>query len=547
MLKQQMMMCVSFWLLVFVHVCCYVSTEAKPNIILIVADDLGWNDVGFHGSNQIPTPNIDALAYNGIILNEHYVQSSGTATRSSLFTGKYPIKLGDVESSGARESGFPLGRLSFWCDGGGQAVVGGSTVFGTGLTGTSVTGMSCGIGIRQWYSRPINGKYFNGFDLRKDLEPAWDFAGTYATDAITDYAVEVISNQAEDKPLFMVISHFAPHAGNEGKLLDAPPEAVGKFPHIIDAHRRIFAGMVSKLDDSVGRVVEALDQKGVVQNSVIIFLSDNGSPGTSRPFPNWGSNYPLRGLKGTLFEGGLRSVAFIWSPLLGQSSKVSIELIHVSDWLPTLVSAGGGETSLLDTDIDGIDLWSSLVYDFPSPRNEILLNIDEVTRCAALRFYNWKLIVGNPEVNETSNSYDGESGDENIKPVEYNVSAIQHSPVGKAIIKLSYNPASEVEYEILRQQATIKCLPEKAKKSTCDLSNGDICLFDIPKDPCEENNLVNFFPSVVRRMKRALVDYKSSLVPQPTRSFDIENADPKLFQFTWNPWLECANPSCSPT
>lgn len=151
--------------------------------------------------------------------------------------------------------------------------------------------------------------------------------------------------------------------------------------------------MVSKLDDSVGSVVEALQTKGMLQNSIIVFISDNGAP-TVGPFSNWGSNYPLRGIKDTLFEGGVRSVACIWSPLLVQSSRVSTDLVHITDWLPTLFTAAGGDISQLDPELDGIDQWSSLVYDLPSPRNDILINIDEKTRNAALRFYNWKLIVG---------------------------------------------------------------------------------------------------------------------------------------------------------
>jgi arylsulfatase B len=151
--------------------------------------------------------------------------------------------------------------------------------------------------------------------------------------------------------------------------------------------------MVSKLDDSVGAVFEALDSKNMLQNTIVVFLSDNGAP-TVGLFHNWGSNYPLRGIKDTLFEGGIRTVACIWSPLLVQSSRVSTDLIHITDWLPTLFTAVGGDLGVLDLEIDGIDQWSSLVYDLPSARNDIPLNIDEKTRNAALRFSNWKLIIG---------------------------------------------------------------------------------------------------------------------------------------------------------
>lgn len=119
--------------------------------------------------------------------------------------------------------------------------------------------------------------------------------------------------------------------------------------------------MVSKLDDSVGSIVEALNNKNILSNTVVVFLSDNGAPTVAPAYHNWGSNYPLRGVKQTLFEGGIRGAALIYSPLLVQSGRVSTDLMHITDWLPTLYSAAGGDIGLLDPDLDGIDQWSSLV------------------------------------------------------------------------------------------------------------------------------------------------------------------------------------------
>lgn len=151
--------------------------------------------------------------------------------------------------------------------------------------------------------------------------------------------------------------------------------------------------MVSKLDDSVGALIEALQEKQMLDNSIVVFISDNGAP-TLGAYRNWGSNYPLRGTKHTLFEGGVRGVALVWSSLIHQRPRVSNELMHITDWLPTLYSAAGGDITGLDPEIDGIDQWPTFAYDLPSARNDVLLNIDESTRNAALRFYNWKLIVG---------------------------------------------------------------------------------------------------------------------------------------------------------
>ncbi|XP_019866149.2 arylsulfatase B-like [Aethina tumida] len=549
------------WFQTVLFVCvCYVCDRTnaadQPNILLIIADDLGWNDVGFHGGNQIPTPNIDALAYNGIILNSHYVQSTCTPSRTALLTGKYPMRLGmqGEPLMAAEKRALPDGKLmpQYFKDLG----------YSTHLVGKWHLGYS------RWNETPIargydhhfgfyngfisyydylstwnyNDRDWTGFDLRRDGEAAFEEVGKYSTDLFTEYAINTIENNDVNKPLFMTVAYNAVHASNQGKPLEAPQETVNKFKHIADANRRTYAAMVSKMDDSIGSIVEALDGKGMLQNTVIVFMTDNGAP-TLGSYRNWGSNYPLRGIKNTLFEGGIRGTAFIWSPLLVQSARVSSDLVHITDWLPTLYSAAGGDIGAIDPDLDGIDQWSSLVYDLPSPRNDILINIDEKTRNAALRFYNWKLIVGTSQ-NGTYNEYYGDTVLENIEEPSYNGSAIYDSPAGRVIRKVNYTPLTELEYEGLRRTSTLRCLGPKAKKNPCDPASGAVCLYDIPSDPCEENDLAKFFPSVVRRMKRALVDYRQGLVPQLDQEIDIEGDDPKLYKYTWNPWLDCSDTSC---
>lgn len=150
--------------------------------------------------------------------------------------------------------------------------------------------------------------------------------------------------------------------------------------------------MVSKLDASVGKLVQSLQQKGLLKNSIIIFFSDNGAP-TIGQFPNWGSNYPLKGLKGTLLEGGIRTSSFIWSPLIVRNNRVSNGLIHITDWFPTILAAAGSNLNM-DPNLDGINQWLSLVNGLTSPRHEMLINIDERIKYSAIRIYNWKLISG---------------------------------------------------------------------------------------------------------------------------------------------------------
>ncbi|XP_022918215.1 arylsulfatase B-like [Onthophagus taurus] len=551
-------LCYNFLLITAICVIKEVKCAGEPHIIIIIADDLGWNDVSYHGSSQIMTPNIDCLAYNGIILNSHYVQPSGSATRAALLTGKYPIKLG-MQGESIKPGvpvGLPDGKIlpEYLKDIGYATHFVGKWNLGQSRWNDTPThrGFDHHFGFfNGWTSYydylttvTVNGKEYTGFDLRRDTQPAWDLSGQYATDIFTTYATDTIQQHDVARPLFMVISHLAAHAANPSKSLEAPQESIDKFGHIIDSGRRTYAGMVSKIDDSVGAIVSSLEQKGIFDNTVILFISDGGAASVGEiGNRNFGSNYPFKGIKGSLWEGGVRSVAFISSQLFLQRGRVSTDLIHVTDWLPTILSAANSEVNLFDLDIDGVDLWSSLNYNFDTTRRSTLINIDEKNRNAALILSSFKLIVGST-LNGSYDDYFGESGEENLQPISYNSSAVFNSLVGQTITKLSYQPTNEFEYESLRNLATIKCEGSDGKHP-CDLSDGGICLFNLAKDPCEQDNMINMLPSLVRQMKRKIVEYREGLIEQFEMIPNIEESDPKKFQYAWNPWKECVDALCT--
>ena len=154
------------------------------------------------------------------------------------------------------------------------------------------------------------------------MDVAWEDYGTYATDIFTNEATKAINNHNQSQPL------------------QAPAEIVDLFDNIQDENRRIFAGMLYKLDESVGQVVTALKQNGMLENSVIVFTTDNGGPAAGFN-QNAASNWPLKGVKDTLWEGGVRGSAFLWSPKLKRPSRVSNQMMNIEDWLPTLVSVAG--------------------------------------------------------------------------------------------------------------------------------------------------------------------------------------------------------------
>nr|CAD7257390.1 unnamed protein product [Timema shepardi] len=626
----------------------------------------GWNDVSFHGSDQIPTPNIDALAFNGVILNSQYAQPVCTPSRAALMTGKYPIHTGETVipcnvplcpplSKGmqgypllaAEPRGLPPGKLlpEYLRELGYTNRAIGKWHLGFYKRELTPTYRGFDSHLGYWtgfvsyydyilqdkviqrkdklrhsitrYSSFLMKQYkdgeFSGFDLRRNLTLARDLVGQYATDVFTDEAVRLISTHRETEPLFLYLAHLAPHAGNRGKLLEAPQEVVNKFDYIADPNRRTYAeeirprvvgkiytlifecdwlckmesrpwsvptlqfnpsianrqcgkfsdpkfsgkcscksvgglpspvgsliprrrvsAMVSKLDDSVGRVTEALQRRGMLGDSIIVFMSDNGGS-TIGDFPNWGSNYPLRGLKDTLWEGGVRVPGFIWSPLLQQTPRVSNQVMHITDWLPTLYTAAGGIPPL--EGLDGVDQWEALLYDLPSPRREVLLNINEKTRTAAVRYQNYKLIIGstNPDYNE----YFGANWAAAVAP-PYNSSAVTGSPAGVAVAQLyrsTYrSPTLTSRIPSLRWEASLQCTPD-SPGSSCDptVSKGG-CVYDVERDPCETNDLAVDHPDLASSLRALLVRHRRTLVPQGNLPTDSFNADPAKWGGAWTTW-----------
>nr|CAD7568897.1 unnamed protein product [Timema californicum] len=578
-------------LLVLLPSLCCAALFGRPHIIFILADDMGWNDVSFHGSDQIPTPNIDALAFNGVILNSQYAQPVCTPSRAALMTGKYPIHTGETVipcnvplcpplSKGmqgypllaAEPRGLPPGKLlpEYLRELGYTNRAIGKWHLGfykRELTPTYRgfdSHLGYWTGFVSYYDYILQDKVgeihlhivykdgeFSGFDLRRNLTLARDLVGQYATDVFTDEAVRLISTHRETEPLFLYLAHLAPHAGNRGKLLEAPQEVVNKFDYIADPNRRTYAAMVSKLDDSVGRVTEALQRRGMLGDSIIVFMSDNGGS-TIGDFPNWGSNYPLRGLKDTLWEGGVRVPGFIWSPLLQQTPRVSNQVMHITDWLPTLYTAAGGIPPLKG--LDGVDQWEALLYDLPSPRREVLLNINEKTRTAAVRYQNYKLIIvallvaapskskvfnvsgsTNPDYNE----YFGANWAAAVAP-PYNSSAVTGSPAGVAVAQLyrsTYrSPTLTSRIPSLRWEASLQCTPD-SPGSSCDptVSKGG-CVYDVERDPCETNDLAVDHPDLASSLRALLVRHRRTLVPQGNLPTDSFNADPAKWGGAWTTW-----------
>ncbi|XP_011269374.2 arylsulfatase B [Camponotus floridanus] len=516
--------------------------KQPPNIVVIMADDLGWNDVSFHGADEIPTPNIDALAYNGVILNRHYVLPLCTPSRTAFLTGKYPIRTGmqGYVLQPAEPRGIPLNdtllpeylrKLGYATHLVGKWHVGYHTKNYTPTRRGFDTFLGYYNGYIHYFNHTIldeEQKYL-GYDFHRIVgeNRTIEYRYDYITDIITDEVENIIFSHNPAKPLYLQVSHDAAHSGGIGIEMQVRDwkETNATLGYIEDINRRKYASVVATLDESVGRIIDALRKTDMLKNSIIVFISDNGAQ-TEGFLQNYGSNYPLRGLKFSLFEGGVRGAAYIYSPLIDRLSRVSTQLFHITDWLPTLYSAAGGNSSDLKQ-LDGFDQWSAIKSAEDSKRKSILINIDERGNSSAALIGHYKLVTDTSEYQK----YYNYSGNNALYP-KYNAINILASPVASAIASISTSMLNANKIMQLRKEATIVC------KNFMDFSNctNRSCLFDVKEDPCETTDLSAKYPKEVERLNMFIDRYKSVLVKQPNTPIDPAGYA-YHFNNTWIPWL----------
>ncbi|XP_011689848.1 PREDICTED: arylsulfatase B-like isoform X3 [Wasmannia auropunctata] len=500
----------------------------------------GWNDVSFHGADEIPTPNIDALAYNGVILNRHYVMPICTPSRTAFLTGRYPIRTGmqGYPLRGAEPRGIPLNhtllpeylrRLGYTTHLIGKWHVGYHTRnFGPTRRGFD-TFFGYFTGFIQYFNHTLYESENLGYDLHRIVgdNHTVEYRYDYMTDLISDEAESIISSHNTDKSLYLQLAHLAPHSSDAKEIMEVRnwKETNATLGYIKDLNRRKYASVVATMDKSVGRVVDALKRRDMLKNTIIIFMADNGAQ-TEGYLANYGSNYPLRGLKLSLFEGGVRGAACVYSPLIDHSSRVSTHLFHIADWLPTLYSAAGGNSSDLKQ-LDGIDQWSAIKRVKSAERRSILLNIMQEENEAAI-MERYKLVRDKSDYQKHYNYYSGN----NVSYPKYNVTNVLTSPAALAIASVSARVLNAPKIKELRREATIVC-EDTTNSSSCA---NRTCLFDIYKDPCEITDLSSKHPTVVERLNVFIDSYKSVLVKESNKPVDPAGL-PYHFNNTWMPWL----------
>jgi arylsulfatase A-like enzyme len=324
-----------------------VAAPARPHVVLILADDLGWNDVGYHGS-EIRTPHIDALAARGVKLDRFYAFPTCSPTRVALLTGRSPLTLGLHGPLEPERDGLPTNERTlaeFLRDAGYQTWLVGKWHLGAG----HVKYWPRRRGFDHFYGHLTGGigywdkVHHGGYDwMRNETIVRED---GYTTDLIGDEAIRLLRQRDRTRPVFLYASFNAPHVPNE-----APPEAVARYAHISDEARRTHAAMVGLLDAAVGRILATLDAEGMTRDTIVLFLSDNG--GATREsvrwwarwiqphFDEWASdNAPLRGGKSDVFEGGIRVPAVLWWPGRLNDGRSVAARVTAQDLLPTLAEA----------------------------------------------------------------------------------------------------------------------------------------------------------------------------------------------------------------
>jgi len=431
------------------------AADTKPNIVVILADDLGNADLGYRGSD-IRTPNIDKLASDGVRLESFYGMPVCTPSRAELMTGRYAMRYGlqTLVIFPSHTYGLPTDERTLP-----QALK--EAGYQTAMVG-------------KWHLGHADKKYWpqnRGFDhfygnLVGEVDyftkergglVDWQRDGKffkedgYYTTLIGNEAVSIIENHDTSKPLFLYVASLAPHAPYQ-----APKEAVGAYKDADgDEMRHTYDAMITELDTQVGRIVAALKQKNMLDNTLIIFSSDNGgatnalfatgarspkereeSGGVELGAKPPASNGDLRGGKGSLHEGGVRvPTIFYWPTKL--KPQIVNEPLAMVDVMPTVLALAGAEGSP-DHPFDGKDIWPTVAEGQSSPHEDILINVEAFR--GAIRKGNWKLVK-------------------------------------------------------------IALLPGKTE------------LFDLSKDPGEQNNVADQFPEIAADLEARLLAYAKEMKP----------------------------------
>jgi len=504
------------------------NAPKQPHILLVVADDYGYNDVGYHQNkasvanpsgadtttNLILTPIIDQLASEGVKLTNYYVQPLCSPTRGTIMTGRYPSHTGigpnvikpthpyalpKSESTMAdtlKAAGYSTHMIGKWhlgfCDERYTPTFRGFDSFLGYLEGAE-----------DYYLHTRSDSGYSGLDFRASSYVSQNelpnatraYRNTYSAHVFASRAQAVVDQHNASQPLFMYLPFQSVHGP-----LQAPKDQIRKYSHIASKSRRTYAAMVTTMDDAIASVVSAFKSAGLWQDTVMVFTTDNGGPLGSA------NNFPLRGHKATAWEGGVHGVAFVRgtdsevAPLNPErKGSVSGALMHSTDWLPTLSGLATGArftTEIWQLPLDGVDQWGVIANGNRTERTSVVHNCPAkgAPLRGAFRLGDWKLLIAGQDMQVTAGM-------------------VQTAPP-------DFHPTDDM-----------LCPPPAAINETW--------LFNIAKDPRECHNLVTTEPEQLQKVMSAFSDYHQTAVPDLALSHGRSDpsANPaKLPGQAWGPF-----------
>lgn len=491
----------------------YHNNKVKPNIIIIVADDLGWNDVGYHGS-KFPTTNIDRLSNNGIRLENYYVHTTCTPSRGSMLTGKFASNIG-LNTAMLAYSPYGITKEHI-------------TISERLKNDYNYTNYYIGkwhLGFSKRSLTPLGKKYdhyfgmYNGaathyeqklerlHDLNRNGEPIINYNKTYSADLYTNEAIELIDKHDINKPFHMVLSHQVVHT----PLEEAPLKYRTKCKNITHRLRYIMCSMAISLDESVYKIENILKNNNLWENTIILFTTDNGGQ------PYFGSsNYPYRSGKRSLFEGGLKGVAFLSGGYIEERKSTNIYngLMHIADINPTLLhlvdSDITDEFNKENYNIDGIIMTDNILNNIVITNRSLLLHNDPYESLSCIRYNNWKLIdgfAGDPNIYV---NYDNKIlFDKRLAGIigHFLIGAMGHESfffdelIRETIIDLRYRYPTALYYTILDYFYTLYDYIFGTNYSSI---SSYIRLYDIINDPYERNNIARKHPELIKDLKEEI-------------------------------------------
>jgi arylsulfatase A-like enzyme len=363
-----------------------MAAAKKPNILIFLSDDVGWAEFGFQGNKEIPTPNIDSIAKNGVRFPQGYVAATYCSpSRAGLMTGRYPTRFGHEFNSVAALGGLSLKETTMAER---LRSLGYATcAIGKWHLGGKAEYRPMERGFDEYFGTLANTPYFHPtqfVDSRKspDVEQIEDNS-FYTTEQYATRAVDWLGKVKKDQPWFLYVPFNAQHAP-----LQAPQKYLDQFKDIPNETRRTFAACMAAMDDTVGKILTKVRDMGEEDNTVIFFFSDNGGP-TKQTTSN---NLPLRGFKMTTWEGGTRiPFGMQWKGHVPAGKTYENPIIQL-DILPTALAAAGVEAKP-EWKLDGVNLLPYLSGENKDKPHETLYW--RYGDQWAIRHGDWKLVAGN--------------------------------------------------------------------------------------------------------------------------------------------------------